>query len=290
MLSKLGLILSPLAFGISRLTGRKELLNLSRNLDPRYSRTLEELAIGRGCDATMVNRFSLALELIANTRPGGEAVVTRVFSDSKSQLLQDIFTVLAHAERREGYFVEVGVGSGISISNTYLLENNYGWSGILVEPNRSYRDSILKTRKASLDIRAAYKSGGVKMEFTEDESNGEFSSLSASAASNPRGHVRKSYEVTTARLDDILADCGAPDRIGYMSIDTEGSEFEVLEGLDLAKRTIDVFTIEHNFDAEKLARISDRLTKRGYRRVMASITRWDAWFVHSDFKADYIID
>lgn len=285
MLSKLGLVLSPLAYGVSRLAARKDLLNVSRKLDPRYSRTLEELAVARGCDSTLVNRFSLALELIASLKPGGEALVTRVFSDSKSQLLQDVFAVVAHAERRDGYFVEVGVGSGVSISNTYLLETNYGWSGVLVEPNRSYREPIMKSRKAALDVRAAYNSS-VRMEFTEDESIGEFSSLSTTVASNVQGHARKTYEVTTARLDDILAEHGAPDRIGYMSIDTEGSEMEVLEGLDLAKRRVDAFTIEHNFNADKLGRITAHLTRHGYRRVLADVTRWDAWYVHKDLKSE----
>lgn len=34
-----------------------------------------------------------------------------------------------------GVFVEAGANNGIDQSNTVLLENNFGWSGLLVEPN-----------------------------------------------------------------------------------------------------------------------------------------------------------
>src|SRR5215831_9637847 len=46
---------------------------------------------------------------------------------SNAQRLQDLF-VLFHLDNKvEGYFVEFGAADGISISNTFLLESQYGW-------------------------------------------------------------------------------------------------------------------------------------------------------------------
>ena len=55
---------------------------------------------------------------------------------SKSQICQDIWVRPETAGKREGFFVEFGATDGISLSNTFLLEQNYGWTGILAEPIR----------------------------------------------------------------------------------------------------------------------------------------------------------
>ena len=56
------------------------------------------------------------------------------FRDSKSQLRQDLFVLSETNFKRNGYFVEFGAASGFQLSNTYLLEQNFSWSGILAEP------------------------------------------------------------------------------------------------------------------------------------------------------------
>ncbi len=34
-----------------------------------------------------------------------------------------------------GFFVELGANNGVDQSNTYLLQKNYGWTGLLIEPS-----------------------------------------------------------------------------------------------------------------------------------------------------------
>ena len=53
---------------------------------------------------------------------------------SKSQLFQDLLVLFLTKSKRNGTFVEVGAGNGIFLSNSYLLETTFGWSGILAEP------------------------------------------------------------------------------------------------------------------------------------------------------------
>ena len=55
-------------------------------------------------------------------------------SSSKGQLKQDIMALIFNDFKRSGYFVEFGAAGGISLSNTYLLEKELGWTGILSEP------------------------------------------------------------------------------------------------------------------------------------------------------------
>ena len=58
---------------------------------------------------------------------------------SYSQYGQDRFVAEAiYRGKRGGYFVEAGAGAGIWISNTLLLERQYGWTGILIESTSAF--------------------------------------------------------------------------------------------------------------------------------------------------------
>src|SRR5436189_1252600 len=53
---------------------------------------------------------------------------------SHAQLFQDLFVLETVKEKRDGFFVEFGATNGVDLSNTALLERDYGWKGILAEP------------------------------------------------------------------------------------------------------------------------------------------------------------
>ena len=56
--------------------------------------------------------------------------------DFQSQLGQDKFLdVQIFKGKQNGIFVEVGDLDGIGASNTYFIEKNRNWSGLLIEPN-----------------------------------------------------------------------------------------------------------------------------------------------------------
>ena len=63
----------------------------------------------------------------------------------------------------------------------------------------------------------------------------------------------------------------------YLSIDTEGSEFEILAKFDFDKYEFEIITCEHNYtDArEKLHRL---LTSKGYVRKFEDISLFDDWY------------
>ena len=74
---------------------------------------------------------------------------------SNSQLKQDLF-VMYHYEDRPGFFVEFGGLDGVDTSNTYLLEKDHGWKGIIVEPLPRFKDDLLKNRGCIVDTRCVY--------------------------------------------------------------------------------------------------------------------------------------
>ena len=64
----------------------------------------------------------------------------------------------------------------------------------------------------------------------------------------------------------------------YISIDTEGSEFEILNAFDFSKYFPALFTVEHNFT--KLEKKIDKLMiSNGYTRIFRDLTSVDAWYL-----------
>jgi hypothetical protein len=87
------------------------------------------------------------------------------------------------------------------------------------------------------------------------------------------------YEVKTISLNDLLLRYGAPSIIDYLSIDTEGSEIDILESFDFNQYTFSVITIEHNY-TDSRNRIYELLTSKGYKRVNENISQFDDWYVY----------
>jgi FkbM family methyltransferase len=90
----------------------------------------------------------------------------------------------------------------------------------------------------------------------------------------------KMYEVKTISLRDLLIKHQAPKHIDYLSIDTEGSEFEILNAFDFNEFRIGIITVEHNFTPQRDL-IFALLSNHGYKRVYESISQWDDWYVKS---------
>ena len=63
-----------------------------------------------------------------------------------------------------------------------------------------------------------------------------------------------------------------------MSIDTEGSEYDILKAFDLNKYRPKLFTVEHNF-TENERKIDEHLIINGYVRIFRKLTTFDAWYI-----------
>jgi FkbM family methyltransferase len=196
--------------------------------------------------------------------------------NSRGQFFQDVAAFHFSGSKRNGFFVEVGTGNGEHLSNTYMLEKSYGWSGVLFEPNRKFAQEIENCRTAVLDRRAAYSSDNESLTFIENSTAGELSTLSQYAESDKRTEGSK-YTVECVTLNSAFEQHSVPSKIDFLSIDTEGSEIDVLNGLDLCRFDIKFMVVEHNGDFEKKQEIINRLQKYGYKEVCKEISCIDAW-------------
>ena len=209
--------------------------------------------------------------------------LAKVFSDlpqSKSQIVQDLWVIFELSGKRDGYFVEFGATNGLVNSNTWLLETGYGWSGILAEPNPVWHGDLRANRRCVIETRCVYAASGETLTFMAAD-DPELSGLSVAADHDHNAERRaagEAFDVETISLNDLLDAHKAPDVIDYMSVDTEGSELEILRAFDFERHRVTLFSIEHNFTANE-AKIDQLMTEKGYERRFPEFSQWDGWYV-----------
>ena len=200
---------------------------------------------------------------------------------SFSQIGQDLFVLHVLDEKRYGYFVEFGATDGVSLSNTCLLERQFGWRGICAEPSQQWHRALRANRTCVIDTRCVWSRSGESVGFSEYD-DGEYSKLSSfvlTDANSTHRRLARQYEVETVTLTDLLASHDAPAEIDYLSVDTEGSELEILSAHDFSRYRFRIITVEHNGVWERRRKIARLLLEHGYHRSMPALSRWDDWYV-----------
>ena len=204
---------------------------------------------------------------------------------SKSQIFQDAFVLYFSALKKNGFFLEIGAGDGLNISNTYVLEKSFNWKGIVCDPLPTWHKSLEKNRKCIIDKRCVYKESNLEMIFKDCYKYPETSGLRDELEIDDSHELRKDFKsikVQTVSINDLLEEHKAPKDIDYISIDTEGSEFSILKELDFNRYNVSIFTIEHNFIEEKRNKVKDLLEKNNYLRVFEKISVFDGWYIKQD--------
>jgi FkbM family methyltransferase len=187
-------------------------------------------------------------------------------------------------EKRNGFFVEFGAFDGITLSNTYMLERQFGWTGILSEPNRTFAPQVLANRSScAVDSRCIWSATGEMIPFTETTEQGEFSTVTQFRQSDSHDRTKApiEYQVETVSLGDLLIQHNAPVEIDYLSIDTEGSELTILRTLDFRRWRFNVITVEHNWVQSARDGIHTLLTSQGYTRVLTEFSHRDDWYIRN---------
>jgi FkbM family methyltransferase len=196
---------------------------------------------------------------------------------SYSQYSQDLDVLNLYSNKTEGTFIEIGASDGKTLSNTYLLEQ-LGWKGICVEPIPEQFELLQKNRTSINVNKAVYNVSGQDIKFTVAPDS-LYSGITSKIDKFP--HVKDTgttISVKTISLNDLISESGLPTFIDYLSIDTEGSEYEILKSLDFSKYKFGTIHVEHNFIMPKREQISSLLLSNGYRFLKQN--RHDDYYVH----------
>jgi FkbM family methyltransferase len=199
---------------------------------------------------------------------------------SVSQLGQDLWVLEKTNYKKGGFFVEFGATDGVLLSNTWLLEREFGWQGICAEPNPKFYEKLKRNRSCVVSDACIGANTGEEVGFIFADAYG---GMKKHANSDMHKEKREAYScqednvtvLETISLDDFLKQYDAPREIDYLSIDTEGSEYEILKAFPFPEWSIKCITVEHNYTQER-ENIAKLLESFGYVKREAE---WDDWYI-----------
>jgi hypothetical protein len=178
-----------------------------------------------------------------------------------SQASQDIFVTTITDYKKNGTFLEIGSNHPITHNNTYILENEYNYKGIMVEYDSSFKPLYQKHRPNSIYIL---------------------------------------QDAQKVNYRQILDDNNFPTEIDYLQIDLDVNNRSTLNTLELINSTVfdkykfTTVTFEHDiytgnyFNTQELSR--KIFKERGYILVFPDVSvfwegkycKFEDWYVHSD--------
>jgi len=197
---------------------------------------------------------------------------------------QDIWVAAALGFKRDGTFVECGAFDGLHHSNTYYLEHELGWTGLLVEADPELHKQSTINRPHCRHCEVALSKFDDQCQWARFSSAGQWGGL---VAYLPDAWIKEHYRrhtkinmVSTLTLRTVLSIFKMPYWIDYLSLDIEGAEFPVLERYfrEPPKHVFRGMTIEYREDAGELMQLCRLLEPHGYR--LAKTQAWDAFFLH----------
>lgn len=164
--------------------------------------------------------------------------------------------------KQKGTFLDIGANDGVTLSNTFALANNYGWTGLLVEASPKAYERLLKNyelfdRDFDLQNVAIGKEDGF-LEFYESGellNKGDIALVSSSVPSELKRweSLNMPFEKMTVPMTSVatMLSMTRHTHFDLLSIDIEGMELDVLPQIDFKDLKIQVAVIEWNSKDER---------------------------------------
>lgn len=191
------------------------------------------------------------------------------FGPNRYSFSQEEWIIRDHfQDRRAGTFVDVGANDYQKFSNTYYLEAHLGWSGMAIDPQRTFEDGYRKNRPRTTFL-PFFISDVSDQEATLYLSQRQLMSsghreVAQSGAYLPLGQEPVGIKVPTISLTDLCDRVGLR-KIDFLSIDVELFEPKVLAGFDIERFQPDLVCIEADLAVRQ--QILDYFARHGYTVV-----------------------
>jgi len=248
-----------------------------KNLERLHRKQREYDLVSSDLD-TAHNDIVLVLELfqLGMISSQNHKELAQTLKSSKSQLRQEVFCLIYNNWKKEGFFVEFGAYDGIGCSNTLVLEKQFNWTGILAEPNINFHRELQTNRNCIIETVAIGGKSKDSRSFLNYGNLSSFAEYSDTDVHNRKDGTLSNVEVIT--LTELLYRNSAPKIIDFLSIDTEGSELEILTAFNFDEYRFNFICVEHNH-TKNYHLILDLMQNNGYEEVLLSYSKYDSFFV-----------
>ena len=185
-----------------------------------------------------------------------------------SEVFQDIFVLQCLNGKKNGIYLEIGAAGPVSGNNTYLLEKEFGWTGLSIDYGYDdWDDSVVITCDNQSFSRSGFK------KYWEGKWHKD------------RDQPLLLTNAITCDWKNILNNT----IIDYLQVDIDppGGTYECLERLPFDTVDFKVITYEHDAYAEPEWRIKSRkfLESKGYVLIAGNISKeygspFEDWWVN----------
>ena len=205
-------------------------------------------------------------------------------------LIQNIFR-----NKKKGFYIDIGCQHPIRNNNTYLLYKK-GWSGINVDLDQGNIDLFNSSRPSDHNISIAVSNevGEVDLFYFHDKS--PINTIDEKTSQFQNAKVQSIKKVKTNTLNNIIKSSNySGKKFDFLSIDVEGHELQVLQGLDFSMYSPDVIVVEYldlsvskleikNLNIENIinSEVYKYLTSINY--ILVNCIYSDLIFVKKDFR------
>ncbi|POY41210.1 hypothetical protein C3L50_01430 [Flavobacterium alvei] len=178
-----------------------------------------------------------------------------------SQVRQDEFlNIVVFNNKENGYFIDIGAHNGQTFSNSLFFELYKNWKGICIEPNPNVFKKLDSFRK-SINLNVCIGESDKVVKFTQIEGYAEM--LSGISEKYDKRHIerierdleskggkRTEIDVKMMKLDSIEELKNR--QVDFVSIDTEGNEFDILSSINFNKIDIKALVVENNYGDSRI--------------------------------------
>lgn len=200
-----------------------------------------------------------------------------------SQIGQDKFVDDFFNQKENLVFLDIGAHDGVDLSNSLFFEKYRNWTGLCIEPQLTEFTKLQQNRKCPcLNIAVSNFDGETDFTYVEGPQNvlsgipktfNPMHSLRIKLDVARDGGAIHNTRVPVRRLQSILDEHSLLN-IDYCSLDTEGSEFDIIQSIDFNKTDIKIFTVENNY---RETTIQNFLESKGYS--LFTKLQWDDVFI-----------
>lgn len=182
--------------------------------------------------------------------------------------------------KRSLVFVDLGAYDGKTYSNSLFFEETLGWTGICVEPHPKLFEKLTQLRRCicvhgcvsniegqvdfleindgpEVHVDGPKMLGGIYQKYDQRHINRVFNEVAQD------GGTQQLTKVNAYLLNELLSKHNIY-HIDYLSIDTEGSEMDIIESIDYTKFYIYIISVENNFGTPQF---SDFLISKGFELI-----------------------
>jgi FkbM family methyltransferase len=179
-----------------------------------------------------------------------------------------------------GYYIESGANDGITQSNTLYYNQKYNWKGILIEANPTLAEKCKNNRP--LDIVENYAL--VDDLYKKEKISGYFQNISLNGQCIENNNYSDNslspnqiIDVNAITLTSLL-DKHNVQKIDFFSLDVEGYEINVLNGLNFEKYRPKYILIETTSCSNRKKETLDYLLGKNYK-FLEELSVNDALFI-----------